>query len=148
MDSPINHERGINIQRTIKSKPLLLYAMWTNPDSPSSIVRPGLDHHDSWRDVSSWSFIAMSPSDQTAMLHFRFYKNRSSRLRTGSRSISKFSLCRTPNRMPFVRECSWLFSASIECLRSNFDWKRKKKSHLELHLCLQKFGMNSLASGN
>ena len=91
---------------------------------------------------SRWSSI------QRLIFNFAFYKNGSSQRRTRSRSFAKFSMFREPNRVTFVSLCSQLISASIEHLNSNFDRERRKKSHLELHFCLQKFGMKSLASGD
>ena len=61
-----------------------------------------------------------------------FYKNRSSRRRTGPRLLIKYSLFSQPFRMPLVSCCYWCISASIECLKSSFDRERRKKSHLEL----------------
>ena len=46
--------------------------------------------------------------------------------------FAKFSLCRPPIHMSFVSLYSWLISAPRELLKSNFDRKKKKNSHLEL----------------
>ena len=47
MDSAIHRDLPMKIQRAIETVHLFLYAMWTNPESSSSIVHPGLDRDDS-----------------------------------------------------------------------------------------------------
>ena len=122
---------GLRSNEQIKSKHLLFINARSTPDPSSSIKRPTNDHDDSQKDARSRSSIAMN-LNLTAENQIRFYKNEFSRRRTCSRLSIKFSLFNPSFRVPFVRECSWLISASIECLKSNFDRKRRKKSHLEL----------------
>ena len=84
------------------------------------------------KDVSSWPLIAMSPWDQWPRL---FLTSLNVILCDGKRHtwfFEKFLLFRPPFHVPFVSWCSWCISASIECLKSNFDREIRKKSHLEL----------------
>ena len=148
MDSPINHDRSIKIQPTnqIEASPLHQREIKSRPfivDRTSKI----------WsRRFAKRRTIATVDRDQllhpTAQNNFVLFKNGSSRRRTRSRSIFNYSLYTPSNRAPFVRECSWLIKALIECLKSNIYWRRRKKLHLELHFRLWKFGMKSLASGD
>ena len=148
MDLWSNRDRPIKIQRREEAAPFLLHAMSINPDHWSAIGRLTDGDGDSRNDARSRPLIAINRFIQR--LQFNFVSLRLV-LRDGrrcSRNFFNYSLYTTPNRVPFVREHSRLISVSIECLRSRFNWKRRENLHLELHLRLQKFGMNSLASGD
>ena len=71
-------------------------------------------------------------SDPTAENQNRFYKNRSSWQKNCSRFFIKFSVYTQSFRVPLVSFCSQLISAPFECVNFNFDWKKWKKSSLEL----------------
>ena len=113
-------------------KQFLLHAMRINRDPPSVIGRsPSLATIRS-NGASSWPLMAMNPWDQRPCLFHTYLKTV---IHDGTNcpwSIIKFSLFRASFREPFDSEYSWCISASNECLKSKFDRRRRKKSHLEL----------------
>ena len=63
--------------------------------------------------------------------------------------LSRNSNCPDTNSsVNLISSCSWLVSASKECLKSRFDRDIEGKSHLELQFCLRKWGIKSHASGD
>ena len=111
-----------------EAAPFLIHEMRTHLGPSITIQRSSDGDVDSPKDVKSRS----TPSDRTAEDHLRSFKCVLRDGRNRLRLNLKFSLFAKPIRVSFVRECSWLISASIKCLKSNFDRKRRKKSHLEL----------------
>ena len=126
----------------------LLQAMKSNLNHRSTIGRSSREDVDSSIGTRSEPSIVINCLIQRPRPFLKSFKNSSSRQWTCPQSFVKFSLFRESFCVPLVRDCSWLIFASIECLKSNFDRRRRMKSHLGLHFRLRKLGMKSLASGD
>ena len=132
MDLRFNHDHPIKIRRTRGSRAFPSswdeIASWPSVRDPTVIEKR--------HRFVKWRLIVTVDRDESirsdGWVQKSFFKNCSSQRKESSWIFVKFDLFRPPFHVSFDSLYSWCISASIECLKSKFYWKRKKNSHLKL----------------
>ena len=138
MNSQNDRDHWIKIQQTNPMKRLFINATWMHPYHSWTIGKP---RHNLVVSIKR-RVIAIIYRD--ASFHprvtplFCSLKESSSRRKNNPWIFRKFDLFTLSFHVPLVSWCSSCISASIECLKSNFDRERRKNSHLELQFSSSK----------